>query len=253
MKRANEHPDESAVSAAYRETATERVPDNLDRAVLKEAALAAAKGSRKRGRWIRPLAFAATVGLSLAIVLEITGSPELNAPLFDGAAETATFDDSARPQSREDRDTLPTRSRQAPLAGGNTAPAMQQAPEAKQKPDGPASVRLEAEPVGRQDIKKESDVFTGALEEARSSVREEQEKAAARLPAQTPAATPMELSADLYLAPESTEFACEPAVRSDPESWLACIESLQDGGRAEEAALELLEFERAYPDGLPAQ
>jgi hypothetical protein len=64
--------DQERVSAAYRELAKESPPPALDRRILD----AARRESRSRygmvRGWMRPVAWAATIGLSLAILLEFT-------------------------------------------------------------------------------------------------------------------------------------------------------------------------------------
>ncbi len=66
------------VSASYRATATERTPPELDAAVLKKAEAAPNDTGLRRftAFWFRPLAFVATLGLSLALLLELNRSPE---------------------------------------------------------------------------------------------------------------------------------------------------------------------------------
>ena len=64
--------DTERVSAAYRDLATETTPERLDRRILERAA----RESRSRygavRAWMRPLAWAATIALSLAFLLELT-------------------------------------------------------------------------------------------------------------------------------------------------------------------------------------
>ncbi len=63
---------DALVTDVYRELAGERTPENLDDAVLRMAAKERrTRYSLVRG-WMRPAAWAVTIGLSLAIVLELT-------------------------------------------------------------------------------------------------------------------------------------------------------------------------------------
>ena len=72
--------DDPLVSSAYRESAAERTPDALNQAVMRQA------GEQLRTRffrpvvWLRPMAWAATIGLSLAIVIELSTVPQ---PAFE--------------------------------------------------------------------------------------------------------------------------------------------------------------------------
>jgi hypothetical protein len=87
--------DTERVSAAYRDLATETTPERLDRRILERAA----RESRSRygavRAWIRPLAWAATIFLSLAFLLELTwfaDAPPVVAPV----APAAPVDERAR-------------------------------------------------------------------------------------------------------------------------------------------------------------
>jgi hypothetical protein len=96
---------DSRLSAAYRNLADEASPPRLDRRILDDAARAT-RPSFWRDAWFRPVAFAATLGLSLALILQLSDSgmlgppqqdPELNGsyvapgenPMRDAAAVTA--------------------------------------------------------------------------------------------------------------------------------------------------------------------
>ncbi len=69
--------DEKRARESYRSISAERAPPHLDNRVLKLAADEARKDARFRWfiPWLRPAAFAATVGLSLAVLLEINNEP----------------------------------------------------------------------------------------------------------------------------------------------------------------------------------
>jgi hypothetical protein len=71
--------NEPRVSAAYREVATETTPAHLDRKVL-EAARAGTQTRYGLARaWMRPLAWAATIALSFAFILQLTLEDEMPA------------------------------------------------------------------------------------------------------------------------------------------------------------------------------
>ena len=75
-ERGNHGISDPLVSRAYRELAPDVVPDELDRAVLREAAAGARPRYARAVRWFRPLAWTATIGLCLSIVLELMRVPE---------------------------------------------------------------------------------------------------------------------------------------------------------------------------------
>ena len=82
---------DKTVSRAYREIADERAPEHLDGAVLAEAARAARPRYARSRAWTRPLAWAATITLTVAIVLEFTRVPAPDDALFE--PEMPAFDD----------------------------------------------------------------------------------------------------------------------------------------------------------------
>jgi len=114
--------DQERVSAAYRDLPQASSPPALDRRVL----AAARRESRPRysvvRAWIRPLAWAATVGLSLAILLEFTlfnaapPSPEPQPASGAPPAEQAGRDADVMRAKEEDAVVRPSMPRRAPAA-----------------------------------------------------------------------------------------------------------------------------------------
>ena len=70
------------VSVHYESLADENTPPELDRVVMREAARAVQADNRSGAfrPWFRPVAFMATVGLSLAIILELSETGILSPP-----------------------------------------------------------------------------------------------------------------------------------------------------------------------------
>jgi len=71
------------VSQAYRDLADERTPERLDRTILRAAAKEARPRYSRFIAWTRPMAWAATVMLSVALVLEVTDTPSPEADAMD--------------------------------------------------------------------------------------------------------------------------------------------------------------------------
>ncbi len=102
--------DTGRVSKAYRDLATETAPARLDRRVLERAA----RESRSRyglvRAWMRPVAWAATIGLSLAFLLEMTwfaADPPVPATAVPTAAPAAVAEPApVEDRSREDADVM---------------------------------------------------------------------------------------------------------------------------------------------------
>ncbi|HSM31510.1 MAG TPA: hypothetical protein VK854_12500 [Woeseiaceae bacterium] len=78
-----DEPGDPRVSAAYREMADERTPEHLDHVILNAARGAAKPRWRKAGAWLRPAAWVATIGLCVAIVVEISLLPDPEPAEFD--------------------------------------------------------------------------------------------------------------------------------------------------------------------------
>ena len=103
------------LSAAYRAGADETAPPGLDRSVLAEAARAVKRdrASAWRNTWYRPVAFAATLGLCLALILQltdpdivgretVTGEPQGSA--LSGTAAGGMFDEAVNETVEQIRD-----------------------------------------------------------------------------------------------------------------------------------------------------
>lgn len=78
----NLHEADSEVGAAYRELAQEQAPERIDAAVLGMARKAVDSGSglSKVTTWLRPLTFVATAGLSLALIVQLNNTPDIDIP-----------------------------------------------------------------------------------------------------------------------------------------------------------------------------
>ncbi len=94
--------DEKRITDTYRELANQRVPEALDDRIL---AMAREEVRTRRGltpAWIRPAAWAATIGLSLAFLLEMSQLDEAPPPLSPAPAVEAGAADSPRRAERQD-------------------------------------------------------------------------------------------------------------------------------------------------------
>ena len=78
-----ENGNDPRVSEEYRAIAKETTPPELDSKVLSMAANDVRPRVGLARAWFRPLAWAATIGLSLAFVLELSQLDEVNAPVVD--------------------------------------------------------------------------------------------------------------------------------------------------------------------------
>ena len=102
-----ERDENSLVSAGYRDLARERTPASLDDMILRKARDAARPKYGRLRLWVRPLAWAATVAISLAIVLQVTQVPEPELPLAEPP----------QPAPKSETTKASRAERQAPAAG----------------------------------------------------------------------------------------------------------------------------------------
>jgi hypothetical protein len=91
----NSDTHEPRVSATYREVATETTPAHLDRKVLQAARAGARTRYGLARAWMRPLAWAATIALSFAFVLQMTqeddAPPPADTAIPEGRVEPAVI------------------------------------------------------------------------------------------------------------------------------------------------------------------
>jgi len=219
-KRMNsDEPGDPRLSAAYREMADERTPEHLDHIILNAARSAAKPRWNKAIAWLRPAAWVATIGVCLAIVIEVSLLPDSEPTGFDSVPPAAVPPATTSPAAA-------TRfEKAAPQA---TEPA---AAQAVQKPArGPS-----ADPEGRSDDADE-------LNRQRELQQQEavvQDAAPAMMLRSAPATARMEEAL--------TERFCDETETADPNSWLECILELEREGLHEAARLERERLALAFP------
>ncbi len=224
------------LTQAYRDLAKETTPADLDDRILQMAA----RGTRSRygiaRAWVRPVAWAATIGLSLAIVLEVmqvippASEPQPATP--DAAALERPEQTSAE---REDAAEIPS-----PV--GTTkikAPA---------NPGGGAAEELGALRLAPQDLPEAKEERAAALDDADAFAAKdlrilEEAEQQARQRAGEPG-----IAAITAVSTEAGETYCDATARADAESWFECIEELREAGDEELATIELDALRQAYPD-----
>jgi len=209
---------DAAVTQAYRDTANERTPESLNRAILERAAKAARPRYSQLRLWTRPMAWAATVMLSVAIVLQLTQIP---------APESVRFDDSVHDV-------------EAPAAAANESLEEAVVPASAAKIETLRSSAKELAP--------------GALSEA----RQRPEQAKASVADQDAAITESELkfsSQDMLqrttvgaVNEPTTPSACDETATAAAESWLQCITDMEAAGLGDAARAERRLLAAAFPD-----
>ena len=210
------------VSDTYRELSQEQTPEQLNRAILQMAAAANTRGGARGAlfsAWMKPVAAAATIGLTLAIVLELTEVP--SAIEQQSIAPGVVIEDE-------------------PLAEIDLS-------EVKSK--GTLNAFTPSAPGGVLPAAKTTDAGSViALEESAVENIAQKERAARSMASDS--STSFAVSSDLAAEPKKdsdTADACDALARQSAKSWLTCIEELRDSGANELADLEYRALINEYP------
>ncbi len=244
MTNERQHPDsatetDEVVSTTYRELNREGAPTYLNEKVLKRAASAALRPRYSRSMmWTRPLAWAATITLCLAIVLEVTRAPT---PEIVVSREPVDVLEAELPSSQEP-DVVPEPAQ---------APA-QPRPEVlvdKKSQLGRAGAKQVADAPRRElrmrDAAYEAKAEPEKVEEAVASGLVELEVQDASMMQRSDKVAAFALSSSNTASRPVDE--CPDDVRADPVSWLACIADLEESGDAEAALRQREALKEAFP------
>jgi hypothetical protein len=201
------------VSQAYRDLANERTPEHLDRTVLRAAAKEARPRYSKFIAWTRPTAWAATVMLSVALVLEVTNAPSPGVASID---ETISASEVRSPEADADaKDDRPVDSIEE-----SVVPASER--RKKQRND----MRQKATAIAEQEIEPQ--------QPAGPAVMEQEFEAGRSLAA-----------ADAFSAPVAD---CDEDAVATPQTWFECIVALENAGWDEAALKQRALLAEAFPD-----
>jgi hypothetical protein len=252
------------VSGTYRELSDEHTPEHLDHVVLNAARKAAKPEYARTISWLRPAAWVTTVGLCLAIVLEVSdvattvqsvpGTPteveqeaeeaEVVMPTADkvGVPAPATrSSDAARdndirdgkhehllPETRQDQPAALSGQFEQKSAEDASAPELFNA-----RRQEPAAIKVESFDQDDRRLLREAE------DRARMQTGSDQESV---VPLQQVAPT-------LGVASDATlERFCEAPATEDPDEWLACILDLEQKGLLEAAKVERDLLRESFPD-----
>jgi hypothetical protein len=244
-KQRRQHDGESdpVVSEAYRELSQERTPAHLDHVVLNEARKAAKSDRPREISWLRPAAWVTTIGLCLAIVLEITDP----VPQDDAAGATTTGHKELRgdaPALRQKRaepqatgDGEPRSRDEDASAADSPLPAAAGLEETEAVPGKPAE-ELRNVTTAPVDIESFGSGDTMMLQDVEEESRMKEEPAGAAF---------MPLGKATNSAESEVERYCDEQETSTPDTWVECIMRLQQEGRHDEARLEHERLQETYP------
>ena len=254
---------DARVSETYRELSAPRVPDHLNQRILRMAANQGPGMANSLFKtWMKPVTVAATIALSLAIVLELTELPTAAvqmevAPAVDSQAESVREEitpqetDSlgradGRARSQFERSPMPVREDESSSADVLILEELVLKDtdlvksEAKGKIDSFAlSPSAAALPVARKLAADTPDSNQAA------AISLDLDQAAAERPN---ASEPVASVAITSAKKESrTAATCDEKARRSVETWLDCIDKLRESGSPLSADLEYEAFIRQYP------
>ena len=248
------------VSSAYRDAAVEKAPEALNKAILQQAAAATKPRYVPGMSWMRPMAWAATIGLSLAIVLELSQLPQPESLMLEEAADyvAAPAAESLQKDKQDavadlaesisPSDSSGKKESDLARASGSSLPSAKIAaaavPEIEQKSSN--------DPARDQDLRRASKPAIAAQsfsQGANLSVNDEIARQRAEN-APEPAATQRLDIASSAATADSPRASCDTAATT-PDSWYECIAELEKNGQAEEADRQLEALLRAFPDFVP--
>ena len=220
----SDEPVDPRVSAAYREMADELTPEHLDHVVLNAARRAARPRWSTAIGWLRPAAWVATIGVCLAIVVEISLLDDEGIAGMDGlapaAAPPAAVSPVTAPAGRPARLEMV-----APTTDEQTA--AQSAQEPAPRPSADAAARRDEGDLGQR------------ARELRQQGIVMEDTAPNRMLRMAPATSALEEAV--------TERYCDETQTADPNTWLECILELEREGLYEAARLERERLVEAFP------
>lgn len=237
------------VAAQYRAAGAETAPDAFDRVILRAAAREAGKppGSERLVAWHRPLAFAATLLLCVALLLEVSEqqSPGLtggvpvtpHANLNSGAMPAAEVGEELRSIKR-----VPTRSTMAD-SETEIAPS-ENAGSLKPGPEVVTTSKVSTRGEQTRTFRQAADIAAQQVQAVEASA----DATLKEMPG-VEISTPPGIPATAVPAAIATpaELRCSAALRAQPDDWWQCIKKLADAGFLDEAKNELDSLRSAFP------
>ena len=193
----------------FSEIARESTPEHLNRAVLDGARKAARPRYSMLRAWTRPTAWAATIVLSVALLLEFTQTPLQQPSSMDAddvSADLEKREDVARDVQQlkvKDDDMLRRAEEMARMQQGQNDQPAESAPEAQEPSAAPAAAFA---------VSSKATLLESAIE------------------------------------PVDEANPCDAEATAEPESWLACITRLEAAGMTELASEQRTLLAEAFPD-----
>jgi len=203
---------DALVSKTYRELPTPRVPDHLNQTILR---MAEKKGRGKAdflfATWVKPVTLAATIALSLAIVLELSEVPVTSVQM------------EVEPAAREELVPQETDRLDEGLL---------------------EELVLEDTDLAKSEAKGKIESFAASPPAAALPVAR---KRAADMPDSNQPAAMSTIGLSMEIGESELTAACDESARQSADSWLACIDQLRESGATLDAEREYEAFMLEYP------
>jgi hypothetical protein len=257
----NDRNHDEQVSAAYQDLAKERASKHLDDKVLRMARANTERPQYSRWlAWSRPLAWAATVALCLAITLEVTqvttpddmATATIPAQVAAPAAMIAPElqKDKREQMSEQDMD------QQLNLVDANSdslSDSMADAISSEKLSLARSAAKQTAnEPAQAGRLRQSADFSEFAEEESIEEMiampaMDPEEKAASELRRENESVS-LGYATSHALAADMPTDECSAENRAEPESWLECIDELEASGDVEAASRQRENLIEVFPD-----
>jgi hypothetical protein len=226
---------DTRVSDTYRELSAPRVPDHLNQTILRMAAnKSPGKGNLLFAAWVKPVTLAATIALSLAIVLELTEVPTTAIqteviPAIEQQPESIAeefapqeTDSQGRAESRAraqfELNRMPVREDESTSADGLIV----------------EELVLKDTDLTKSETKRKIDSFAAS-------------PAAAALPTARKRAADVPASNQPAAKESSVASTCDDIARQSAGTWLECIDKMRESGLTLDADVEYEAFILEYP------
>jgi hypothetical protein len=284
------------VSRSYRDIASEKVPAELDQAILQQARRNVGNRTSKSVIWLRPMAWAATIGLSLAIVIELSSVPMSSSDMMYAPAEVPASvaveeaeileeirlnaDPKAEPARKESMQMEQRARKSIDSEGRISLDDVSQFSKAKAPANMP-SLSLPAESTAQEllpassfevgeakdgpvaaekdradaDVAYENGAFENVAREAAAAaieeivvVNEAPPLAHSQETGSTESGTTASVAARSDALAAAIPEPCDTQIQETPETWLECIEDLEEAGHVELADQQREQLREDFPD-----
>jgi len=244
------------VSDTYREVADERAPQSLNDKVLRMAASAKPLRSLIPGPWMKPVAWAATIGLSLAIVLELTQVAQ-TPPGVDAISPSVSTDEPGMlvPASNEtlseteldDRRDRQVQAEKSAVAEPLDVTEPQVRPRERRdvKPEVHRAEMPVTEEAAAQAISHAPELREAAATADGQAATDADDGTASRV-SNTAAVSSMTVQAEKMLM--AGPLLCPASARESADEWYRCIETIRASNPAEAIDREIGALREQFPD-----